>query len=237
MIDLLVVQPQELIDVSQAQERTDIAVRTFELHGADLRNVTEVLMNGEPSPSFIIRSRSRILAQVPDAWATERITSILAVSSRLTLSPRSQIRFSLGSQLRVGSGMLRLIQLFLKILLTTPGTDIFARRLGGGLLTKFGATYGAGDGMDLIGDVVIAVSQTAGQITAIQGRQSQIPSDERLLSATVIGRTFNKQEATLSVQIELKNQAGQLGFANVELLWQTISRRTCASACRCSTPA
>jgi hypothetical protein len=114
-------------------------------------------------------------------------------------------------------GILRLVQLYLKVLFTTPGTDIFLPDIGGGVLQNLGATYGADKTGDVVSNLAIAVSQTTKQIVAIQSRDQRIPRDERLLSARLISASFDRAEGALIGTIGLSSQAGKTATANLEL--------------------
>jgi hypothetical protein len=133
------------------------------------------------------------------------------------VSPRSLIRFRLSDQPGRVRGILRLVQLFLKVLFTTPGSDIFARRTGGGGLRRVGTTFGADEGGNIISDFVISVDTTARQIIAAQGRDPLLPRDERLMRAAVTQASFNRELSAILTSVELLSQAGRSATANLEL--------------------
>jgi hypothetical protein len=177
--------------------------------------VDEVLINDVPSPDVVIVSKTRLLAQVPDMLKNDTLTSITVVSNKLTVTAKSLIKFRLGKTPSKVSGILRLIQVFLKILFTTPGTDIFSPRVGGNALKDIGLTFGQDQGGGIVSNFVIAVGSTQRQIQAIQARDPSIPRDERLLSATVTRAGYNRAEAALIVSVELTSHAGRAATANV----------------------
>lgn len=174
-------------------------------------------MNEVPSPSFVILGKTRLLAEVPDVLKGGTVTSILVLSRRIVITPRSFIRFRIGHRPSKTRGVLRLMQLFLKQLLTTPGTDIFAPKLGGGALRKLGQSVSVEEGADIVSGFIISVDNTARQIIQIQGRNQSIPPDERLLSAKVISAGFNKNETALVASVGLLSQAGKSAVAQFEM--------------------
>jgi hypothetical protein len=107
------------------------------------------------------------------------------------------------------------VQVFLKILLTTTDTDIFAPRIGGNALRDIGLTFGKDQGGSIVSDVIVAVNTTARQITTIQARDPSIARDERLLAAKVTAANFNRSEAALIVTVEITSQAGRSATANI----------------------
>lgn len=178
----------------------------------------EVLINDIPSPDIIVLSKTRLLAQLPDSLQkVPNVVSVSVLSRNLTITNRSLIRFRISDTPGRVTGILRLVQLFLKVLFTTPGSDIFNKRTGGGALVNIGETFGADEGGDIISDFVISVDTTARQILAQQGRNPRIPRDERLLSARVKAAGFNRQLGALIATVELTSQAGRAALANLEL--------------------
>lgn len=217
-VDFQVAFPQEQVPLSQVQVIPG-PPRLLDIVGTDFRSVDEVLINSIPAADVIVLSKTRLLAQLPDSLnsATSSLVSVSVLSNRLTITSKSFIRFRIGSTPGRTTGILRLVQLFLKLLFTTPGSDIFSPDFGGAGLRNLGSTFGIDQGGEIISDFHIAVTNTARQIVAIQGRDPRIPRDERLLSARIVRAGFNRQEGTLVVSVELTSQAGRAALANLEL--------------------
>mgnify|MGYP001603932451 CR=1 FL=1 len=191
--------------------------RVVSVVGDDFRSVDEVFINQVASPDVVILDKNRLLAQIPDGMLATRITDVVVLSKKLTLSDRSQLRIRIGRTPGRITGIMRLMQVFLKILFTTPGKDIFSPRLGGGALKNVGATFGAGEGHNIVNDFVIAIDTTSRQIIAIQGRDSSIPREERLLGAKVLSDSFNRALGGIDVSVQITSQAGREATANVGL--------------------
>lgn len=194
-----------------------LKVRTLDIYGDDFRSADEVLMNEVPSPSFVIVTKNRILAEVPQVLKDSTISSISVLSKRLTITPRSYIRFRIGRTPSKVRGVLRLMQLYLRLLFQTPGTDIFAPKLGGGALVHIGQSVSIEQGTDLVGDFIVSVDSTTRQVIQIQGRDQSIPPDERLLTAKVLSAGFNKNETAIIASIEVLSQAGRSAVAKLEV--------------------
>jgi hypothetical protein len=216
-IDFQVVFPQEVINLSNVRVADGLPVRTLDILGDDFTSVDQVLINKVASPSVIILSKVRLLAQVPTSVLLQPISAVQVVANRLLLTSQSFITFPIGRQPSKVRGILRLVQLFLKVLLTTPGTDIYAPNTGGGALRNIGKTFGQSQTGSLVSDFVVSVSKTQKQIIALQSRDSSLPRDERLLSAIVSKASFNQQSSALVVSVELTSQAGRAAVANVML--------------------
>jgi len=215
-IDLQTIQPQEVVHLNQVKVLPG-PPRVVSVTGDDFRSIDEVFINQVPSPDVVVLSKTHLLAQVPDSAKFDRINDVVVLSKKLVLSDRSQLRIRIGRTPGRVTGIMRLMQLFLKILFTTPGRDIFAPNIGGGAMKNVGATFGAGEGSDIINDFIIAVDTTSRQIIAIQGRDSSIPQDERLLGAKVLHASFNKSVGGIDVSVQVTSQAGRDAVANVGL--------------------
>lgn len=216
-VDLQVAFPQSTIPLNSVKILQGMKPRSLDVMGQDFTSVDQVLINDIASPDVAILSKTRLLAQVPAALLNVTLTSVTVLSRELTISPTSLIKFRIGTVASKVSGILRLVQVFLKTLLTTPGRDIFAPRVGGNALKDIGLTFGASQGGNIVSDIVIAVDTTRRQIMTIQGRDPSIPRDERLLAATVTAAAYNRPEAALVVSIQLTSMAGRSATANFQV--------------------
>ena len=216
-VDFQIVFPQEVVKLGQIRPLVGLPVRTLDLYGEDFRSVEEVLINEIESPYFEVLSQHRMLVQVPAALSEANIQSVLVLSRRITITPRSLMRFRIGSSSSKVQGLMRLVQLYLKVLFTTPGTDIFDKQLGGGILRSIGKTIGRKDGRDLVSEFIVGADNTTRQIIQIQGRQPSTPPSERLLTATVLSAGFNPSETAVVGTIEVVSQARQSAHAQLEL--------------------
>jgi hypothetical protein len=214
-VDFQVVFPQQAIQLNSVRIVPGATPPLLDVVGADFRSVDQVLVNGLESPQVVILSRTRLLAQIPVSLNVAALSSVSVISRDLTISPKSLISFQIGQTPSKVSGILRLIQVFLKVLFTTAGTDIFAPRVGGSALKNLGHTFGDSQGGTIVSDMIIAVSTTQRQILAIQSRDPTIPRDERLLSAVVSNATYDRAESALIVGVSLTSQAGRSATANV----------------------
>jgi hypothetical protein len=217
-VDFQVVFPQESIvlnDIRVVQYGGLWAVR---VEGEDFRSVDSVSINELESPDVIVLSKTLLMAQLPDVYqAVPEVRSVMVLSKQLTLTPRSLIRFRVSNTPGKVRGILRLVQLFLKVLFTTPGSDIFRPGSGGGILRHVGSTFGQSEGGSIVTDMVIAINRTQRQIIGTQSRDQRSPRDERLLSAKVLSAEFDKLQSAFYVTVEIVSQAGRTAITNLEL--------------------
>ena len=217
-VDIQVSFAQESILLNAIRLTVLGGVKALHIEGSDFSSVDEVVINDMPSPDVIILSKTELVAQLPGTLqVAPDVRSVIVLSRQFSVSPRSLIRFRIGTVPGKVRGILRLIQLFLKVLFQTPGSDIFNTEAGGGALKGIGETFGQDEGQNILTDFVIAVTRTNRQLIAMQSRDQRSPRDERLMSATVVGANFDKTQGALFISIQLLSQAGKAAITNVEL--------------------
>jgi hypothetical protein len=123
-VDLQVAFPQEAIEISSITRVPGTSVPVLDVIGSDFSSIDQVLVNEIEARDFAVVNRNRLLVTVPEG-SSLIIRQLSVTSRRLVLSPRSLLRFRISSIPSKVSGILRLVQLFTKILFTTPGSDIF----------------------------------------------------------------------------------------------------------------
>jgi len=216
-LDIQVIFPSDIIPLTSVRVIPGLVPRSLDVLGSDFRDLDEVRINDVRSPSFVVLSRTRLLAQIPPSILNDSVTSVSVISNRLTLVNKSLIRFKLGTRTTKVSGMLRLMQVFLKILFTSKNRDIWSPRLGGNGLSALGSNFSRQEGQGIVADFMISVKDTSKQIVALQGRDNTIPRDERLLSANVQNISFNENESALIAGVELLNQTGERALSQLML--------------------
>jgi hypothetical protein len=216
--DLQVVYPQNSISVRKVRLLTGYKPSSILVEGDDFGSVDEVWINETPSPNWTVLNPTTLVAQVPDLQAGRVLTSVEVLSNRLTIGPESLLRFRIGRGGGRVRGIMRLVQLYVKVLLTTPGTDIFSPQTGGGLLTKVDRHVSLHDGgKELIGDLIMCCGNATKQIIATQAKDPSIPPVERLLSANVENAVFDRHSMGVKANIQIISHSGVRGYANMML--------------------
>ena len=216
-LDVQCTYPQQLIQISAVSLLPGLEEPTVEVIGDDFSAVDEVLLNEIPSPAVIILSKTKLTAVLPTQVQGQSTINVTVVSYKLVFTERSLIAFQFGRTNRKISGINRLLQLFVKMLLTTPGSDIFNKTRGGGALRNIGRTFSKDSSGTLVSDFVISVDNTARQLASIQARTPRLPRDERLLGARVLGARFDASQTALIVSVLLTSQAGTTATAQITL--------------------
>jgi hypothetical protein len=218
-VDLQVVFPQETVPIDNVEVVNMGGVWVVNVRGQDFTAVDEVLINDNPAPNIIVYNANNLTAQLPDfLQSTLDVKGVSVLSKRFTMTAFSLLRFKLTQTPGKVRGLVKLVQTYFKLLLTTPGTDIFAQNMGGGLLRIIGKNFnGSAQGQNLVGDAVIAVSSTSRQLMTIQAQNSGIPRDERLLAASVTGSSFDVSTGSLFLEMNIQSQAGRSATANMQV--------------------
>lgn len=214
-VDFQIVFPNEAIKINAVTVLEGSSPLVAEVLGQDFSSVDEVLVNDIPAPSYYVASRTRLFVTLPDSVNGDNIEAVSVTSKRLVLTEKSLLKFRIGKLPSKAVGILRLMQVFVKLLFTTPGSDSFNKTIGGGALRNIGRTFNKAETGGIVSDFVVAVDSTARQLISLQSRQPKLPADERLVVANVLSANFDMQNAALIASIELISQAGQSAVTSV----------------------
>lgn len=213
MIDLKFVSIRDLLPISQADFASGVSPKSVRIWGSGFRQAQEVRMNGIPAPEFFVISNTQILAQVPVGMENSTISKLDVLATSPSRDRNSVLHLELGRSFKKLQGLERLVQLFVKILLQTPGTDAFRPELGGGLLQVIGDS--AVDGRTIPAEISSAVARTKAQIYTLQNAVPRIPPDERLLDATLSAAGFDLNTTSAAAEVQLTAVSGQQAVANL----------------------
>ena len=184
--------------------------------GRGFENTTAVLINGYRSPTFVVLSPTRILADQPPIVLGNPITSITVLKSDIRDSSASVISFEANLPPIRYSEQTLLVQQYLKILLTTPGSDIFSPRSGGGLLKLIGAVS-RGVTVNNIGSYAQLYAQRAATQMIEAQANSTAPMASKLKSVTVLSSQFNVEDTSLDLRISIEAMDGTRASAGLVL--------------------
>lgn len=217
MIDLKILSIRDLLPLTGVRYATGVTPLSVIITGSNLNQASEVLLNDVTCPQFAVLSANQIIAQVPTSQRSSVLRKAAAIAETPSVNRTSLLHFEVGQSIKGIAGLEKLIQAFCKLLLQTPGSDRFRPSDGGGLLQLTGRTVSKGDSKSLQASVVSCVSRTQDQLISRQNTNRNIPSDERLLSASATAVGFDTTTTTLSAQISLSAVSGKQAVANLTL--------------------
>lgn len=189
---------------------------TVELRGNDFSSAEKVVINEVSVPEFMIMNKSTIYAQLPEG--VESLSSIEVLSSRFSREINSaMLEFEIGNKTRKVDGILKLVQLFTKWILQSPGSDIFSPSRGGGLQQIVGQIMTTKDMQPVFAAIARAISTTVSQIRAAQSNIPGLMLSERLLSATLVDVNIYEKHMQARARVQLQSVAGAEAVAALSL--------------------
>lgn len=215
MTDIQVIRLSDVLPVTGISRVPGVLPRSVMISGSNFENVESVFLNGSQAPEFVVMSSREILAQVPQDQVQQTIQEGYVLSTRLTFTSRSLIELSVGSRPQTVSGTLLLVQNFTRMLLRTPGSNIFHKNSGGGLFRQIGKVLGVSTRDRVGAEAAVSVARTRQLIIATQTPDRRIPPEERLLSADVVGLSVAPREGTIYMSVSVTSHAGTTAAATI----------------------
>jgi hypothetical protein len=186
----------------------------LDVTGDNFNRAQKVLLNGA-SLQFRVLSGTRMLVTVPDTMAGRQITSLFVLTDATSFMSTSLYSYALGSKVEFFQGYQKLVAQFLKLLMTTPGSGVFARNSGGGL-QKFPGSVQKSPHQSLTA-VSQAIFNTAEQLIASQSGVDMPPA-EKLRNVEIARIDFAKGDPTsVEVGLRIKTQTGGAFPVNLQL--------------------
>lgn len=171
----------------------------LQVRGDDFSKAYKVKVNGTDVP-FTIVSKTEIMCGIPDI--APGIDQVDVITTSKTISRRTYFEYMVGNDVQAVMGTQKLVQQYVKLLMTTKGTDIFFPGRGGDLQTFVGTNFAANNATTVIAQVTLKAVQAGLEMTMIQSAAG-IPEDERLSTVQVLGMETDPADPTI-MQISLR---------------------------------
>jgi len=200
-VDLQVIQLRQVLSITRMVEVPGPPHLLY-VYGPPTDQVTDVEVNGRRGYSFTTQGDA-VVVTLPNLMVVRTI----AVLGRIMGGVKeAAVVHGFPPHPGLLSGMQLLVQMFIKELLTTPGSDVFSPGSGGGARKIVGSKVISN--ADLTTSIALALQRTAAAIQKKQAGNLTIPRPERLLSATLIRAQVSPGDESVTVDVELRNQAG-----------------------------
>lgn len=173
-------------------QRVTIDGGILQLTGKDFDKAVAVRVNRQ-NQNYVVVDKATILCTLPEKASS--IDDVEVITSSTKINRTSIFSYLLTDNVNTVSGEAKLVQQFIKVLLTTPGSDHFAPGLGGNMQNFAQQNQPYGSSQALLAMTVINVVNTAAKFAAAQG--SSIPPEERLVDAEVLNMGFDPDDPTL----------------------------------------
>lgn len=203
MKDLQVITVVDDLRVTSATQVADVPrtvlLRTNEGGFAEAQRVEG---NSLGIDAFQVVSDTAILVVLPDTLSELEVSQIafVVLGGEATLRRRVRLVNAFTRRPRAVSGIQKLVQQVVRVLLTTPGTNRFSPTRGGGLIA--GLEQVSTDGGDLAIAMAQAVQLTESYVRAAQRTARRLPANERLRSLRFEGLTYDQDVAVANVLLE-----------------------------------
>lgn len=188
------------------------------LRGEDFSKAYLVTINGIAVTDFKILSKEIIEFVLPEALRAppHRLSSVDVYSETFTSTPTSFLEPRLGSMPATTRGLHKLVQQYVKILMTKPGTNVFDLESGGGLSTVIGALTDQRNMQAIVANVMSAINRTSRQVFNSQYRRA-MPADERLKSVQVADIRVDPRSTGINIKLLFESEAGKAALSTVGL--------------------
>jgi hypothetical protein len=188
-------------------KKGDILPIIFVINGENFSEAKKVLINTREVEFYIVSSK-RLFAFMPANWKDLSLDEVYVITDSKRYSSSSLLVYELGQWGTVG-GPEKVVSQFIKLLMTTPGTDSFEPHLGAGLL-KFpgqGLKYPA----DIAVKVTTAIVRAADHYRLSQMGNSSLKSYEKLENAKIISMDHNAvtHPGDFYIWLKIDVQSGQ----------------------------
>ena len=216
MSTLSVIKYSDLIQVSSVNRIVSRNPLVIEIEGSDFTSVSEVLVNDVALSEFIVVSKKIIYITLPSNIKQVRTLSVRSASFTKT-DTGSIVEYKIGNKTKSVSGIIRLTQLFVRYLLTSPGSDIFNPTEGGGLQDIIGLIGTTGSDSSALGALSQAVRKASDDIIRAQSNTPGLSLDTRLLSAQLLHLGSANHTDSVEMRVLLTSYAGVDATANLVL--------------------
>lgn len=177
--------------------------------GKDLFKTVEVEVNGVLTTDFIVSDQGRLVVRIPESQVGQPLTSIQAYTSVSTDYASAEVSFGITAPFRTVRGIDRLVQAWLLLFFSTPGTDIFSKGSGGGARSLIGRSTDANH-QSAAADLALCIDRTRVEMLRLQSGAIGVPMDERLLSSSLDGVSFDPISSVLSARVSITSMTGSL---------------------------
>lgn len=210
-MDLRVIKILDILPVTRI-DLTGYSPMILVLTGRSFLETQSVFVNDVSMPlksaaeyGYTLISPSTIHVELPASMTETVISKVVVFGNTSTLYETASIEFSL-----VGLNQIRgiscVVQQFLKLFLTTPGTDKFKRNSGGGIKNMAGVTLDDQGRQGIAARLMLSAKKCSEEIRASQMSGYILP-EERLVEVIIGEVGFHTETGTTEIKLEIETEA------------------------------
>jgi hypothetical protein len=155
-----------------------------------------------------------LVVYIPDTLDPASLSYVALIAEEDVASNETMLRMGLGAVPKEIESTERLVQLFVKVLFQTPGTDVYHKNIGGGLLRTRKRGTVSGDVSPVAAEISAAVTKAESDVKAMQ-TALDLPADETLVQAKVVHLNPDLNTQEIQVVVSLITLAGTRTYFNV----------------------
>ena len=201
------------IDTSapSGSKRVTLDGGVIRLYGKGFDKAVRVLVNNKDQPFLLEGSGGTILTAIPEN--DRNLETVDVITTSKTVNRMTFFEYLLGQEMGTVSGTFKLVQQFIKLMMTTPGSDAFGdRSMGGNMQNWVGQKVNMRNPQGLVAKTVLNIV-TLGTKMQIQQLQSNVPPTERLSDVTVLNAALSPNDPSImELSIKLNTYAGRQAF-------------------------
>ena len=184
------------------------------LQGSGFTKTVSVRLNGVDIPGFVVVNDNSISLELPERLYFTVIDQIDVLTATEAVSGTVRVSYEMGTPTSV-RGVLKLTQRIVKLLLTTPGSDIFHQQDGGGFLSILGKAVHQSGASGVSAQVLLGLDRVSKRLIEDQAARG-LPADERLAELHVLDLHFDQQSGSLNVRLGVESMAGTVAVTGLE---------------------
>ena len=167
-----------------------------------------------------------ILCTIPDKATA--IEDVEVITTAKKINRHSLFAYLLTDNVNLITAEAKLVQQFIKVLLTTTGSDKFAPTIGGNLQNWVNQNATSANSQALVAKTVLNVINTAAKFSARQGL-SNVPPEERLSDVQVLNVGFDGDDPTV-IDLSLRLNTFARRQATISLMLGTAAEGISSAA-------
>lgn len=207
MKDFGVVTARTILTVTAVAPIRDFLPPSLMVLGEKLNSASEILFNGVEVPEFVVASSSRLIVRIPDSQIGRELRSLRVFAKIPIPQTKAGLSLEISRPVRAISGVSRLVQAWLIIFFTNPGSDIFSPQSGGGGRAILGRTTDRNH-KSAAADLALSIERTKTELLTLQTRSRNLPLSEKLLSSGLESISFDQATGFLLASVSIQNMLG-----------------------------
>jgi hypothetical protein len=207
MRDFGVVSARTILRITSMSPIRNFLPPSIVVTGDRLDATSEVYFNGVQVPEFVVSSSTRLIVRIPPSQVGKALKSLQAFASIPISQSRASLTMEIARPVRSIQGVDRLVQSWLLIFLTTPGSDAFNPQSGGGGRAIVGRVTER-NGSSVAADLALSIERTKSELTKLQARARNVPLSEKLLSSDLESLDFDRGTGTTFASVSIVNMLG-----------------------------